>query len=111
MSQLEAVAAGRHIHVCEKHVNLQPRFHQHQSLGAIGCLDNSEAGIFKKLGQEETDQRLVFNQKDCGMGRQHHFVTRDTIRDNDSWSGWFHRIRNYMKLYPVAWRMDCRLST
>ncbi len=77
MSQFEAVAAGRHIHVGQKHIDLQSGFHQDQSLGAVGSLNNPEAGILKKLGQEKADQGLVFNQENCGMGGGH--------RRDDSW--------------------------
>jgi hypothetical protein len=45
------------------------------------------------------------------MSRQHHFVTHKTISNNDLWLSWFRLLQQIVKLYPVARKLEFRVST
>lgn len=74
VGKFEAVASDRHVDIRQEDVDRQSRFQNDESLDRIGGLDHSKTGILEKLCDEESDQGLVFDQKNCGLVLGHCFL-------------------------------------
>jgi hypothetical protein len=100
--ELEAVAPDGHVHIRQKDIGGQACRQKNQRLSRIGSLDHPEAGVFQKFGDEEADERLIFDEKNRGLVGRHRLLTHCTMPDNDSKTLLFRPNTNNMKLYPIA---------
>lgn len=61
LGKLETVAPDGHIHIREHDVHSKAGLKENQRLGRVGGLYHSETSLLEKLGDEQADERLIFD--------------------------------------------------
>lgn len=61
LGKLETVTADGHVHVRQQDIHVEPGLHENQRLGRVGGLYHSETSLLEKLGDEQADERLIFD--------------------------------------------------
>ena len=64
VSQLKAIHGAGHLDVCEKQVDVGPKFQHSKSLVGVHRLKGREAGVLNDIDGTHAQQHLVLDNKD-----------------------------------------------